>query len=930
MQKPGKKNIRDILALTSMQEGMLFHYLRDPDSETFFEQLSLQITGAIDVNYFVQAWEMVIKTNEMLRTLFRWESLNKPVQIILTKHKLQWEYYDLSDIDADEAGKRQESIKLKDRGKKFDLRHVPFRVTLCKLSQDSHEMIVSNHHIIYDGWSSGIILKEFLTAYDHLVVNSSKLNKNFCAFPLVAEGQAKKSFKDFITWVNAQDRNKQKESWENYLKGFESSTGIPIKKRVRKNLVINDTKDDHFQVSKETKSKIENFVKTLKVTPSAILYTAWGLLLQVYNDCDDVVFGTTVSGRPAELQGIEETVGLFINTLPVRVRTYPGETISEPVRQINHDMQKMKPYENTSLPDIKQCSQLSKNGDLFDSLVVIENYPLDSRLGTCSSQLSIISYSMHETSNYDLTVGITMHEDIGITITYKKQLFDNETIVKFIRHFISILETIVDTPGKKIHEIEILSAEEKKQLLLDFNDTAPGYPQDNTILELFAEQVERTPDHVALIGQSAERKAQRIERNKERHAPCAMRCALTYRELNEKSDQLAYLLKAKGVKPDAIVGFTTGRCIEMIIGIMGILKAGGAYLPIEPVLPEDRINYMLNDGKVNFLVNNSKIFSDFVKYKNIKVISIDNVINKNRPKDTTVHLHLQPVAVTSLAYIIYTSGSTGKPKGVMVEHSNLMAYVYAFYREFQIISTDTVLQQASFAFDTFIEEVFPVLLTGGKIAIPAKEEIVDIERLLKFICRHQVSILDCSPMLLNELNKRLMQTNTLKELTCVHTFISGGDALKGEYVDKITETGRVYNTYGPTETTVCATYYRILPGTPSNVPLGRPISNYKVYILDRYHRLLPQGVPGELCVSGPGVTRGYLNNPQLTAEKFCLRRPGGRRMAHGAQHRLYYLLCALRFALCAHPPAKTFYWGQAKIFSHAIMHPCNHSAIHSC
>ena len=249
MKKAGKKNIRDILALTSMQEGMLFHYLRDPDSEAFFEQLSLQITGAIDVNYFVQAWEIVIKTNEMLRTLFRWESLNKPVQITLTKHKLQWEYYDLSGIDADEARKRLESIKLKDRKKKFDLRHVPFRVTLCKLSQDSHEMIVSSHHIIYDGWSSGIILKEFLTAYDHLAVNSSKLNKWQKRVPPMlhgAEGQAKKRFKDFITWINTQDRNKQKESWENYLNGFASPTGILVKKRVRKNLVINESEDYHL------------------------------------------------------------------------------------------------------------------------------------------------------------------------------------------------------------------------------------------------------------------------------------------------------------------------------------------------------------------------------------------------------------------------------------------------------------------------------------------------------------------------------------------------------------------------------------------------------------------------------------------------------------------------------------------------------------
>jgi len=333
------------------------------------------------------------------------------------------------------------------------------------------------------------------------------------------------------------------------------------------------------------------------------------------------------------------------------------------------------------------------------------------------------------------------------------------------------------------------------------------------------------------------------------------------------------LLKEKGVKPDTIVGIMAERSVEMIIGILGILKAGGAYLPIDPDFPEDRIDFILKDSGTKILVTTPGLPGKFKKLLivNCQLLMVNekssNRRRLNNPlQGATPHLHLQPAPVTCLAYVLYTSGSTGKPKAVMVQHRNVMAYIHAFCQVVDIHANDIMIQQSSYSFDTFVEEIYPILCKGAKLAIPQSHEIKDLHLLVEYLTRNNITILDCSPLLLNELNELIGKNHPLP----VRTFISGGDVLKAGYIDNLLKVGRVYNGYGPTETTVCITFYQCPVEFKSNipVPIGKPLSNYKVYILDKYNNLLPFGVPGELCAAGDGVTRGYLNNPELTAEKF--------------------------------------------------------------
>jgi amino acid adenylation domain-containing protein len=856
MKKLDKKYIKDILALTPTQEGILYHYLKEPGSNYYVVQLSLDISGEIDFKTFVSAWNFVIESNDMLRTVFRWEKVEKPGQVILKNHYLVPAYHDLSGKGAHEMQTAAEELKAGDRDAVLDLEEVPFRITLCKIDCRTYEMIITHHHILYDGWSTGIILKEFLNAYTDLCSGKQ----------LIKPG--KNQFKEFVKWTQDLEEKNAEVFWKEYLAGLDTIPGIPIKRKSgtpQTNVVM---AAEHVRFSRAGREKITDFAAAYKITLAALIYSAWGILLQKYNNTDDVIFGTTVSGRPVKIKSIEEMVGLFINTLPFRVQTHPGENILDLLVRTAGTLKIREAHESTPLVRINEYLNRQTREALFDSIVVIENYPLDKRLKQSYGPLSINSYSTVETPHYDLTLGITLADEIDIECIYHKDGFDKENITRMIGHFKSILLDMADDPGKRILDIEIISPEEKNKILYEFNHTGAGFPEYKTVRELFAEQVDRTPAGIAVIFK---------EQN------------ISYKELNEKSNQLAYLLREKGVKPDTIAGIMVERSLEMIIGILGILKAGGAYLPIDPDYPRERVQYMLSDSNTWVLLTNkgSKRKSEIRISKHETNSKDQNSNDQNEVSPCIVlnfeHLNFGFVSdfeirasnldfgkaePSNLAYVIYTSGSTGKPKGVMVEHRNLTAYLQAFAREFAVGPGDIIVQQASFSFDAFAEEVYPILLNGGRIAIPVKAEVMDAARLSGFLLKHGVNIIDCSPLLLNELNQ--LETANLDN---IHTFISGGDVLKGRYIDNLLKKGKVYNTYGPTETTVCAAYYRCPgdSGLSTHIPIGKPVLNYRLYIVDRNIKPQPVGIPGELCISGPGVARGYMNQPELTGERYYYR-----------------------------------------------------------
>jgi non-ribosomal peptide synthetase component F len=486
MKKIDKNNIEDILALTPIQEGMLFHYLKDPGSDLHFEQLSLDITGKIDFHLLEQAWNRVIENNEMLRTLFRWEKMKAPSQIVLKQHGLKPTYIDLADKKSIQKQNALEQVKKNDQKEKFDLTGVPFRVTLVKLEENKYVMIVSNHHILYDGWSNGIILAEFFQVYNGLCLGEAALD-----LPV------KTKFKEFVKWLQNQGTNEQEDFWKGYLQGFDPCDPLPMKKIGKKK--ITGPGIYHMRLGEERTRRIKDFVKKNKITLAAYIYTCWGILLQQYNNSRDVTFDTTISTRPAVIKGIENMVGLFINTLPLRIKSQGEENILTCLKQTYRHLQEREKYKTLSTGVINEYLEEAKKYLFFDTLLVIENYPLDKIFLQNKGNLTVDSYSIVGMTQYDLTVLFTFFEHIEARITYNQTLFDRESISKLCDHFVLILDEILNQPGKRVHEIAVVPEEDRKSFFRYINQrqtpeknriaaeyTAPGDPVEEKLAAIWS------------------------------------------------------------------------------------------------------------------------------------------------------------------------------------------------------------------------------------------------------------------------------------------------------------------------------------------------------------------------------------------------------------------------------------------------------------
>ncbi|MGD2084798.1 MAG: amino acid adenylation domain-containing protein [Candidatus Aminicenantes bacterium] len=827
MKRIDQRDIEDILSLTPMQEGMLFYYLKEPGSDLYFEQLCVRISGEIDAVCFEQAWNFVINTNEMLRTVFRWEKMRKPAQLILKQYNLQVRYWDFSGQDAGGKKKRVNEIRTKDKQEKFDLRDVPFRVTLIKLADDRHEIIISNHHILYDGWSNGIILGEFFNVYNDLQQKKIPVKPT------------KGKFKEYLKWVQNQEQAKQEKYWREYLKGFDAPGELSVKQARVKEI----GRPEHFEITFKgnTREQLEIFIHQNKLTMATIFYGAWGLLLQKYINSCDVIFGTTVSGRSAKIKGIEDIVGVFINTLPLRVKTYDKEKILNWLKRINEDLRRRETVESTPLVNIKGYSELKPNESLFDCLVVMENYPLDSRLKQQEKigQLVINSYSNSEMTNYDLTVSITLSEDIRVNFVYQTEVLQKDTISRLALHFSNILTEISGRPAKDIDRVDMLSQPEKQQILYEFNDTLAEYSNNKSIHQSFEEQVARTPDNAALIFKDIE---------------------LTYRELNRKANQLESILIEKGVTDGALVLLLMDRSIELILGILAVLKSGGIYLPVDIDYPENRLRYMIEDSHPQLVLTQSYLLGKIEFHGT--VIAIDVIdMDTFKAVDTTPAVANNP---KNPAYIIYTSGSAGKPKGVLVEHSSVVNLALSQKAQFGINERDRILQFSTICFDASVEQIFIALFSGAGLVLIDKGTLFHEGQFEALISSRSITHLHAVPSFLD--NMRLKDTYNLKRI------ISGGDVCPVSLAKKWNKYCNFYNEYGPTETTVTSIEMSVEDVDESlpRLPIGRPINNTLVYLFDQWQKPVPLGVVGELYIGGEGVARGYLNCPELTAEKFVL------------------------------------------------------------
>ncbi len=810
--------------LSSAQRSM-FIRIQNNLTTLYNLQTAIGINRCIEIEEIKNIISIIVERHDVFRTSFKLMD-NELVQIIHEDVSIDIEYMKISENEINNT--------LDYFIKPFDVYSAPlFRVGFFTISQNKHILVFDTHHIISDRQSLNIVRIEL-----------NKLLNN----ETLPEKQTQ--YMDYAVWennlYNSSIGEKNRKYWTEVYQ-----EEIPILNLFKD---YPENEDKKYQAAKflgelneDLLLRLDNIAKNNNSTIHSLIFTAYAILLYKYSNQNDLIIGSVTAGR-SKLE-FQNVVGLFVDMIPIRLKInedwefkeflyYVQDTI---LNAYNHEKFDYDQILRGLSKDAKK--RRYKSGTLFDTFMNF-NPDVFTNVDLGNSKLEEINSTDEHESNIGYEGGVNFKIDVYrkedslyYCFKFNRQIFKRKTIEMMAQHFNNIVNEIVNNNYIKISSINMLSEEEKKKLIVDFNPKENNQLNETLNLhQLFERQVEKTPNNIALVYNTKE---------------------LNYEELNNRANQLARLLKKKGIAPEVVVGIMMDSSLEMIISILAILKAGGAYLPINPKYPLERVKYMLRDSDTKLLLvqeNYMEVQLDYYEKTNVNDEEIYKEDNTNLPSSTNYK---------NLAYIIYTSGSTGQPKGVLVEVGNVVSYIMAFLDEFNLESNDCVLQQASFAFDAFVEELFPIIFRGGKVAICNKEELLDTNDLVEFLISNKVSLISCSPLLLNELNH-------LPLVDSVHTYISGGDVLKSEYISNIVGKAKVYNTYGPTEATVCASYYQVDAKDKYDIPIGKPVNNANIYILNKDRSPTAINVAGEIYISGKGVARGYINKKDLTAEKFQL------------------------------------------------------------
>lgn len=778
------------------------------------------LEGRIDADRIKSVFQRIVSRHESLRTRFELRD-GEPVQIIENDVKLI--------IDCINASETNDGELIEAFVKPFDLSAAPLlRVRLASFSDERHVLLFDMHHIISDGASINIIIKEFTELYGDAELPELLIQ-----------------YKDYSAWHNqlleSEKMKKQEAYWLEKFAGEIPALNMPLD-FARPSIQSFNGNRVRFTIDE----KLTKSIKTLAVKTGATLYmlllAAYNILVSKYTGQEDIIVGTAVEGRRHD--GLCGIIGMFVNTLAIRSCPTGNKTFEAFLKEVKGDL--LYAYDNQEYPfealvEKVQIKRDASRSPLFDTMFILQNMEL--------TEFSVDRFTArpytynNKTSKFDLSVEATdKGETIECSIEYCTDLFAEDTIRRLSSHLVNVLSEIAASPWKKLSDISILSAAERNQLLCGFNDTDACYPHDKTIHQIFEEQAEKTPDNVALSFKGNN---------------------MTYRELNEKANRLARTLREKGIGPDDIVGMIADRSFEMIIAIFGVLKAGGAYMPIDPEYPDERKSYMLKNSGAKVLLTKKRFelpYEGTTLYLDSAAAfdgNASNLTSINKPSD--------------LAYIIYTSGSTGLPKGVMIEHINVVRLMFNDKFQFDFNASDVWTLFHSCCFDFSVWEMYGALLYGGKLVIISKEAAVDTREFHKILTAEKVTVLNQTPSAFYNLASIDSVLNTV--ISSVRYVIFGGEALKPPMLKAFNEKypdTKLINMYGITETTVHVTFKEItaadIEKSLSNV--GMPIPTLSVYILDKNLKPLPVGVPGEICVGGAGVARGYLNNEQLTREKF--------------------------------------------------------------
>lgn len=816
--------IESVYPLTSMQQGIFFECKLNENTNAYFIQNIFRMTGEINTDYMKIALELLSVKYDVLRSRFMMSKKeNKPVQFVLKEQTIEYEEYDLKNIPVENTIDEIKSIAAKDIDRGFDLiKDSLLRLKVLHTSCNECFLIFSTHHIIIDGWCCVIVIKEFIEFYNCLCNGDSRLkllNK------IKRQKERIAPFSDYVKWQSCQDKKNGLDYWKNYLYEYDESAVIPSLKIAEKHTEqMNEYK---ISIDSKTTSELVQIAKHNMVTLSNVSEMIWGIILMKYCRLNDVVFGKVVSGRNVNIKGIENAVGIYVNVVPERIKINKESTFLSVMKQIATDSYNSAEYEYCSFAEI-QATSILKN-KLIDSIFTFENfYAFDEDIFNSEHcKLTLLSY--REETNYPISVKVNVGNTLNFDILYNPNVY-SKTEMELIGERIDLIaKSISNNIYQTIWNMALADQAEKEKILRQFNSEIKKYNDKETINSVFEKVVSANEEKTAVVCEEK---------------------SLTYRELNQKSNCLANYIQIKGGRKNDIIAVFTERKIEVIIAFLAIQKMGGIYLPLDGNQPQHRINMILEDAKPSMILS----LGDDIKFNGQK-INICNELIYNETISNPENINNKD----SYSYIIYTSGTTGKPKGVLLSHEGIVNLKYFFKNDLKIDCNDRIAQFANYVFDASIWEFTMALLNGGCLYILSKKTIDTPMLCSKYLKDNNISVVTFPPLYCKQL-----------DLPKIRLIITAGAASDEALISLTKEKGCYINAYGPTEDTVCTTFY-VYKSKENHlfkrVPIGIPILNHQVYIMQD-NQLCPVGIPGELRIAGCGIAKEYLNNHELTSQKF--------------------------------------------------------------
>ncbi|MGZ3118337.1 amino acid adenylation domain-containing protein [Streptomyces sp. H62] len=842
------RKIEDIYPLSPLQEGLLFHnVLEGTATDVYVAQVTTDFEGPLDTGALRDASAALLARYPNLRVAFRQRKSGEWAQLVLREVELPWRTVDLGGLAEASREGRAQAEALEDRSRRFDLGQAPLvRFTLIHLGGQRHRFVLTNHHILLDGWSMQILMRELLALY------LAKGDDTGLPRP--------RPYRDHLTWLAEQDTGAAVRAWSEALAGLEEPTRVAALAPGQPPVVPEQVR---FGLDGQETRALTALAREHGLTLNTVVQGAWSLLLSRITGIDDVVFGVTVSGRPPELDGVEDMVGLFINTLPLRLRLRPAEPLADMLTRLQEEQSRLLAHQHLGLAEIQRLTAV---GELFDTSMVFENYPLDaSGLDRATDGLRVLRTEGYDATHYPLGLVCMPDSTLRFQLDYRPDVFHAEEAEELAEHLLGILRLLLDAPHAPVGRVDALAAAQRERLLVDWNRTERPVPAD-ILPRLFEAQVARTPDETAVVFQDTR---------------------VTYRQLNARVNRLARLITEQGVGPEDVVAVVLPRSVDSMVALLAAMKAGAVYLPVDPEYPAERTSFMLTDSAPSLVVTVAAAAdrTAVLDGSGVPVIRLDDAETRRaldgRPDTNPV---AAPVAPAGGAYILYTSGSTGRPKAALITHASLSNLLHHHQYEVLTRVVDSVggrrlrmAHTASFSFDASWGLFLWMAAHGHELHLLDDDTRHDPEAFARQVDEQRIDVVDMTP---SECQHLLLAGLLDADRHRPSLVVLGGEAIGESLRRELTSVEGLlaFNFYGPTECTADSVTGVVRDARPAE--LGTPVSNAQVYVLDAALRPAPVGVAGELYVAGAGVARGYLGRPGLTSERFVANPfgPAGSRM----------------------------------------------------